>query len=98
MRSRKNPRRNWNTKREGKRGKAKKSWARKGEDKTEKQESNLQMPGLLMTKWASKSSILMIKKPLGQPLGLYYTCKHQKEPLECLSLKKTNEAHHLSYN
>jgi hypothetical protein len=50
MRSRKNPRRNWNTKREGKRGKAKKSWARKGEDKTEKQESNLQMPGLLMTK------------------------------------------------
>jgi hypothetical protein len=49
MRSRKNPRRNWNTKREGKRGKAKKSWARKGEDKTEKQESNLQMPGLLMT-------------------------------------------------
>jgi hypothetical protein len=50
MRSQKNPRRNWNTKRECKRGKTKKSWARKGEDKREKQESNLQMPGLLMTK------------------------------------------------
>jgi hypothetical protein len=37
MRSPKNPRRNWSTKRECKRGKTKKSWARKGEDKREKQ-------------------------------------------------------------
>jgi hypothetical protein len=50
MKSQKNPRRNWNTKRQCKRGTTKKSWARKREDKREKQESNLQMPGLFMTK------------------------------------------------